>query len=304
MRHSRIDLDRDRHVRLAAFEWQRRQTDLHGEVLPRALLAEGFAFGSTRVPLVSPQGIFKPRIMELPLSITTVYDGPYDDSLDADGALAYRYRGDDPQHRDNEGLRDCFRLGLPLVYLYGVAKGRYLATWPVFIADDHPESLTFHVQVDDPRQIGLGLDRVSEQDEGRRRYLTTIARRRLHQQSFRERVLAAYRDQCAICRLRHRELLESAHIVPDTEPHGEPVVPNGLALCRIHHAAYDRLLIGIRPDYVVEVRPEILREHDGPMLVHGLQQTHNVRLSVPQRGGERPDPERFAWRYRKFRGAA
>ena len=73
----------------------------------------------------------------------------------------------------------------------------------------------------------------------RRRYATSQVRHRLHQQGFRERVLAAYREQCAMCRLRHPELLEAAHIIPDTEPGGDPIVPNGLSLCRLHHGAFD-----------------------------------------------------------------
>ena len=96
-------------------------------------------------------------------------------------------------------------------------------------------------------------------------------RQRLHQRSFRERVLRAYREQCALCRLRHQELLDAAHIVPDTEPGGDPIVPNGLSLCKLHHAAFDRHFVGVRGHYVVEVRPDLLEEHDGPMLVHGLQ---------------------------------
>ena len=294
----------DHGVRTAAFEWLRQQVDRHGSVLPRQTLAAGFEHQGARVPLVGPQGIFKPRLLELPLSITTVHDGPYDDRLDDDGVLSYRYRGADPNHRDNVGLRLCMQRRVPLVYLYGVAKGRYLATWPVFIVGDRPESLTFSVQVDDPGLAGAPDHRVSEQDEGRRRYLTIAARRRLHQAGFRERVLVAYREQCAVCRLRHRQLLESAHIVPDTEPRGDPIVPNGLALCRLHHTAYDRLLIGIRPDCVVEVRHEILEEIDGPMLVHGLQEAHLARLELPRSARERPDPERLAWRYRRFLGAA
>jgi putative restriction endonuclease len=73
-------------------------------------------------------------------------------------------------------------------------------------------------------------------------------------------VLAAYREHCAICRLRHKELLEAAHIVADRDPEGEPHVSNGLALCKLHHAAFDRHIIGVRPDYVVEVRLDILEE--------------------------------------------
>jgi len=40
----------------------------------------------------------------------------------------------------------------------------------------------------------------------------------------------AYRQSCAICRLRHKELLDSAHILPDLHPLSEPVVSNGLSL--------------------------------------------------------------------------
>lgn len=62
--------------------------DVHGEVLPRSLLAEGFAYAGTRVPLLGPQGIFKPRILTAPLSITTAPHGPYADSFSS-GLLRY-----------------------------------------------------------------------------------------------------------------------------------------------------------------------------------------------------------------------
>jgi hypothetical protein len=45
--------------------------------LSRDLLGKGFPYKGERIPLVSPQGIFKPRHIELPLSITTIADGPY-----------------------------------------------------------------------------------------------------------------------------------------------------------------------------------------------------------------------------------
>ena len=56
---------------------------------------------------------------------------------------------------------------------------------------------------------------------------------------------------------RKEELLEAAHIIPDVEPDGEPIVKNGISLCKFHHAAFDRLLQGVRPDYVIEVREDI-----------------------------------------------
>ncbi|MBN2352090.1 MAG: HNH endonuclease, partial [Spirochaetales bacterium] len=59
----------------------------------------------------------------------------------------------------------------------------------------------------------------------------------------------AYSRSCTVCRLKHPELLDAAHIIPDAEESGEPVIPNGLALCKIHHSAYDKNIIGITPDY-------------------------------------------------------
>src|SRR5439155_26340260 len=106
--------------------------------------------------------------------------------------------------------------------------------------------------------------------EGERRYATRATIVRLHQQSFRMRVLQAYRERCAICRLRHQELLEAAHILRDGHPRGRPIVPNGLALCSLHHAAFDRNVLCVGPDLTVEDRVDILDGADGPKQVHGL----------------------------------
>lgn len=295
----------DGQVRAAAFNWLHSQVAAHGDVLPRSILADGFSFNGVRVPLVGPQGIFKPRVLqEVPLSITTTPQGPYDDAFGADELLQYRYRGKDPGHPDNRGLRAAMVRRLPLVYFHGVVPGRYVAAWPVYIVDDHSTTLTFSVAVDDaaePRHQ-LGANRVSEdRHEVRRAYVTAAVRVRLHQRAFRERVLEAYRQQCAFCRFRHPELLDAAHIMPDSHPEGEPVVRNGLALCTLHHAAFDRAFLGLRPDYTIEVRPDILREHDGPTLAHAIQALHQTRISVPRAEGQRPDRALLEIRYERFR---
>jgi putative restriction endonuclease len=117
-------------------------------------------------------------------------------------------------------------------------------------------------------------------------------------------VLRAYRERCALCRLRHAQLLDAAHILPDSDPLGAPVVPNGLALCKLHHAAFDQDFIAVRPDLVIEVRQDILEEEDGPMLVHGLQGFHERRILVPRRSEERPRPDFLEERYRRFLAAS
>jgi putative restriction endonuclease len=135
-------MDVDLEVRLAAFKWLRDQTAAYGDVLSRELLARGFEFRGDRVPMLSPQGIFKPRILDLPLSITTSPDSPYADELDAGDFLHYRYRGTNPQHRDNVGLRKALAQRRPLIYFFGVQPGRYMAVWPVYVVGDDPATLT------------------------------------------------------------------------------------------------------------------------------------------------------------------
>jgi putative restriction endonuclease len=296
-------MDIDLKIRLAAFGWLTSQVEIYGDVLPRKLLVAGFDFQNKRIPLISPQGIFKPRFMELPLSITTTPHGPYEDSFGQDNLLLYRYRGTDPNHRDNVGLRTVYVQKRPLVYFHGIVPGKYLALWPVFIVNDDPDNLAFSVAVEDIANINLEafeMEKIAEGAEARRAYLTSTVKVRLHQRRFRERVLNAYHSQCTMCRLKHRELLDAAHIVPDALDQGEPTVNNGLALCKLHHAAFDKLFIGVTPDYVIQVREDILKEEDGPILLHGLQELHLTRLFLPRQKVNWPSQEALAWRFEKF----
>jgi putative restriction endonuclease len=127
---------------------------------------------------------------------------------------------------------------------------------------------------------------------------------RLHQQEFRERVLEAYQRHCAVCRLKREQLLEAAHIVADHDPLGAPMVPNGVALCSLHHAAFDGHLLAVRPDYTIERRHDVLEEADGPMLIHGLQGFHGKAIRVPTRRQLRPDQHLLEVRYELFQAAA
>lgn len=296
----------DRVVRWRAFETLQRLTDIHGDVLPVAPLRAGFDFDGRRVPFVGPQGIFKPAVLSnVPLSLTTTppvpgRPRPYDDEVGDDGFLRYRYRGTDPMHRDNVGLRTALARQTPLIYFHGVVPGQYVAQWPVYIQGDDPDALTFTVAVDDPQLLRPDLE-VAVVDTARRAYVTRLVQQRVHQLGFRTRVLRAYRQSCSVCRLQHSELLDAAHILGDKHPKGEPHVSNGVALCKLHHAAFDRNILGIRPDHVVQIRGDILKEIDGPMLRHGLQDLHGVDLMVlPSRSAERPNAEFLTERYEQF----
>lgn len=301
----------DAQVRLAAFRFLEEQRRLAADegILPRRVLVEGFVYEGQRVSLMGPQGIFKPRVLRaIPLSITTVavVEGetrPYDDAFGDDGLLRYRYRGTDPQHHENVGLRLAMQRKVPLIYFHGIVPGLYITEWPVYIVGDDPEHLTFTVSVDDRRFASLGSVDVpnSEETEIRRRYATRLFQQRLHQREFRERVVRAYQYHCAVCRLKRDELLDAAHILPDADPRGVPSVANGLALCTLHHAAFDRHVIGITPEYTIQVRRDVLEQDDGPMLVHDLQGFHGASLFVPSNPVAQPDRRLLDERYANFR---
>ncbi len=306
---SRMYNDLDGRVRVAAFSFLNDLRQVHEDNVPRAKLQEGFEFEGRRVPFVGPQGIFKPAILpELPLSITTVpvvegRDRPYEDEWTEDKLIRYRYRGTDPHHYQNTGLRTAMQRRVPLVYFFGTVPGYYAATFPSYIVRDDPGTLTFTVAVDD-YLLDASEEPFVEDPAPRRAYVTRLVQQRLHQVGVRQRVIRAYQQKCAICRLRQMELLDAAHILPDTDPRSEPIVPNGLALCRLHHAAFDRDVLGVRPDYRVEIRRDVLDERDGPMLVHGLQGFQGATLLVPRAERLQPNRDFLAERFEQFQTAS
>ena len=288
--------------RKAAFEHIAHLSQLHGARLPMHELRKGFQFRGETVHLVSGRGKHKPRQMNLPLTITTIHNSPYEDSFSGDNYVSYKCQGTDPRARDNQLLREVYRRKLPLIYFHGLEKGLYMALWPVFIEADSPSTLTFTVACDDEQAYaGSELNQVADDGSDiRRRYVTSVSRARLHQGIFRERVLKAYRHQCTLCSLKHVPLLEAAHIMPDSDVRGEPRITNGLSLCKIHHAAYDQHIIGISTDYKAVVREDILEEVDGPMLKYGIQQMDGLKLQLPRADEHKPDRDFLAERFDAF----
>jgi putative restriction endonuclease len=291
-------------LRAAAFAHLDRLLSRHPDGALRSADINTFTVDGKALRLIVQTGIWKPAGFTAALSIRTTYTPPnelppYEDDLGVDGLVRYKYRGTDPNHSDNRALREAMRQRTPLIYFVGIASGVYSAHYPVWIiAEDH-ERLEFAVAVDGAQRMFADADVAwAERD-----YVLRLTKQRLHQPVFRTRVLRAYSDTCAMCRLKHPELLDAAHIIADGKPNGLPVVPNGLALCKIHHAAYDMNIVGIRPDLVVEVQSKILAEIDGPMLRHGLQEMRGVQIAVPRAKDAQPDKLRLEERYEEFRAA-
>jgi putative restriction endonuclease len=313
-------------MRLVAVDRVRSLSDRYSDLVPLPALQEGFLFAGERISFGTfYSGIFRPRQMRGPaaLSITTAppkggRDAPYDDGLDEiTNSFVYHYRSaQSPTARaiaaaeaDNRALRAAVELAVPLIYFHGIARGQYSVVAPVFVTHDDPARRLVHLQpalflgdTSSLRADDAGAPIAEDPDL--RRYATREALVRLHQQRFRTLVLQAYGGRCAICALRESALLQAAHILEDRDPRGAAAVVNGIAMCAIHHLAYDRNLMGIAPDGTVKVAERLLREQDGPMLRTGLQGFHGAAMLQPRRPQERPDPARLEVRYERFLAAA
>jgi len=249
------------------------------------------------------RGIRKPAGFDAALAIRTTFTPPaqvppYADSIGWDGLQRYKYRGDDPDHPENVALRRAFEQRLPIIWFVGVESGLYEPIYPVWVVGDEPSQLQFALALDEGQRFVTPGQVV---DEDSRRYVERLTKARLHQRVFRSQIMLAYRGRCSVCMIRHPELLDAAHIIGDGEPGGEPVVPNGLSLCKIHHAAFDHHILGVRPDYTLHVRQDVLDEIDGWMLKEGIQGVHNSSLTViPSVRAARPSRDRLEQRYAVF----
>lgn len=304
-----VTTDLDAALRSAAFAHVHRLSTIY-EHLTAAELSPGFEFQGERIPLINPQrGIFKPRQMRHLLSIKTVYPRPggrvwYDDQKDVhrqifggDETVDYAFMGRDPDAADNRWLREAMETQTPVVYFLGIAPGRYQAILPTFIVGWDSSSLKAQLAFAATDQPVTGFSEAAPE----RRYALRTVKQRLHQATFREAVITAYNGRCAVSGLPEQRLIDAAHIVDDQhEELGQPIVPNGIPLSKIHHAAFDAYLIGIDADYSIHVSERLLSQNDGPML-EALKNLRGATIKLPGRAKDRPDRDRLAARFERFK---
>lgn len=111
-------------------------------------------------------------------------------------------------------------------------------------------------------------------ENAQRKIIVTTVSRKLRDVSFRRRVLTAYGNKCAICGIQ-LNLVEAAHIIPVTHESSNDETRNGLALCSLHHKAFDQTLLTVIEDYSVILNQRLLRELDENSLIDGFHLFHN-----------------------------
>lgn len=163
-------------------------------------------------------------------------------------------------------------------------------------------------EVDVLNEIGQGTGGVIDQavelevDEPRR-YAVLAARRVLRELDFRARVLTAYSDRCAMCGVQ-LQLLDGAHILPAVHPDSTDGTDNGIALCALHHRAFDRALVTFDVGFRIRVNQARIKTLKLNRRAAGLarfKSTLRPILSVPADKRDRP-AERFVKQANALRG--
>ena len=288
--------DEQEAIRLAAFTWLDIEISAGRYDFKRSEL-RNFHFNGENIPLVDAQkGIWNPQSFSSTMSIVSMLKSKYNDEADADSSVIhYKYR--DKGSGDNRKLKLALARKDPILYFQEVYNGRYAARYPAYVlADDEPNE-TFLITFDESLRFFADPLHMTGDE---RRYAERLSKVRLHQPVFRARVMHAYSSTCAVCSLKYPDLLDAAHIVSDSDVNGFATVQNGLALCKIHHAAYDRNLLGISPNYRIEINQKLLDDVDGPMLRYGLQDMNGRALILPKRAQDHPSTNALAERYNAF----
>lgn len=130
---------------------------------------------------------------------------------------------------------------------------------PIFIADYALSRASLHKTGTSHRDIALlnKLDTLTDEEidmvanSNRRTVIRTIATK-YRSTKFRDKVLGAYGHKCAFCQVQ-LALIDAAHIIPVSEPDSTDEVVNGVALCKLHHFAYDSNLVSFNENYRIEV---------------------------------------------------
>jgi putative restriction endonuclease len=287
----------DATIRFAAMAAARSLIARWGDAVPYNELVKGFVVESQRILSMSKaEGVFKPAQMTRGvLSISSRLKAHYSDEPVSDTRTFYDYS---PKPERNQWIRDAMAAGEDVIYLLQVKtkpNPEYVVFAPVRIVEDDPERRRFVVDLlpaprplYDPSQLKVGpIPRL---------YDSATVKVRLFQAHFRRVVLEAYQGRCCVCSLPERPLLDSAHITPDSEETGEPVVNNGLAMCALHHRAFDAELLGVTPEYRVTVN-EARLQHPTDQANRVLLDHRGQRIRLPRDETSWPDRERLERRH-------
>ena len=310
-----LDLVADHEIRAAAFALVRRLQDENGG-LSRQDLFNGVQWRGRRIRLDGPvQGIWKPKGMDGLLSIKTAWPrqrpgrpDTYPDQrqalrehFESRDVLEYSFMKDDPNHPHNRQLRDAWQRRIPIIYLIASYPGFYQAFFPAFIVGWDPAVLR--------ARVAFGFETPPE-TENERRIGIAIARRQYDHAAFRENVLSAYRETCAVSGVMGRSHVGVAELAPSYGPAAEtaPAASAGVALSKLHRAAFASDLLGIDADGRIHVAQRAAqyrgkttsRQQPKTPVLDALLASDGAVIQLPEHPDHRPDRSLLDLRYQQF----
>ena len=190
--------------------------------------------------------------------------------------------GFSPCDKGNQELAIAFRPDFFVEYIRNLEAlhdfGRYAEDLEVLdTVSQHPEINDEDIQI---------------ADHGRKTTVVSV-RRKLRDSNFRERVLRAYGFHCAVCGIQLK-LIDASHIIPVSHESSTDETRNGLALCALHHRAYDHALITVAEDYTVLLSEKRVAYLQSINQIDGLDNfRHNLRpiILLPPATTDRPHVE-------------
>lgn len=171
---------------------------------------------------------------------------------------------------------------------------------PEFLVDYALNAVSLHLTGTSATDMSLlnNLNTLTEsevlavKDQQRKAILTQIVRK-YRASDFSKRVLGAYEHKCAACGIQLR-LIDAAHIIPVAASTSTDETKNGIALCKLHHSAYDRNLISFNEDYKIEVSDVALAKLATQNLIGGLRefkQHLKTAIILPNDRRDYPPPQ-------------
>lgn len=200
------------------------------------------------------------------------------------------------------------------VQSFSIAENQHgeivVAFKPEFLADYALSSRALHRTGQAVKDYSL-LNDVPNVDESnivavsnaeRREVISRIVRR-YRASDFRRRVLAAYSHACAVCGIQ-LDLVEAAHIDPVSQPGSTDETRNGIALCGLHHAAFDSNLISFDEKYRIQIsstRIQSLVERGREGGIQDFRRGLRAMIALPADRRDYPDAD-YISKSRKARG--
>lgn len=170
---------------------------------------------------------------------------------------------------------------------------------PEFLVDYAVNAESLHKSGKTAGDLSLlnSLDSISDSqiatvtNKERRVVLGQIARK-YRAYDFRRRVLGAYEHRCAACGIQLK-LIDAAHILPVADPASTDETANGVALCKLHHAAMDQGLISFDEKYRIEISESEIERLAAANLSGGIKefkQRLKAAIVLPTDRRDYPNP--------------